>query len=292
VRTQTAAIPPAELYYSSANYSSWNIIANYEVAEKVRILFTNVLLSLASPGMMLGLPPSLWLVLPVLVLLIVLLARKLVRGGAVHLSVALYCAMILCWAWPPPRFIAVILPIVLLFMWRAVEAITPSRALRYSALALIALLSCFSLAHDIQLVARTVLRGQVPINENAAKWSELERVFSWLRTNTEEDAIVLANLDPAFFLYTGRKSTRSFVADSYKLFYSPGAPTDDSAASLHEIITRTGASFLVMTPDRWFSEMPVYERRLVRYMDRHPEKLELVDRPGSDPEYRIYRIRH
>ena len=76
-----------------------------------------------------------------------------------------------------------------------------------------------------------------------------------------------------------------------KLYYAPGAPTDDSVSSVGEIIDVSGASFLVMTPDREFAEVPVVRRGLVKYAESHPGKLELVARPGSDPEYQIYRIR-
>jgi hypothetical protein len=262
------------------------------VPEKLHILYYNVLISLISPPAVLGLYTSIWLVLPAIALFIVLFVKRLVLADTIHLSVATYMGVVLCWAWPPSRFVAVVLPLVLLFIWRAIEAITPSWILRYWAVAIVSLVSCLCLANDVRRIPQTVSSGQFPIgSEPNDEWPELKKMFSWLRVNARQDTVVLANLDPVFFLYTDRKSTRSFVANSYKLFYVSGAPTDDSVGSLEEIIGMTGASFLVMTPDTGFAEIPIVRRELARYRDTHPGKLERVDRPGTDPKYQIYRIR-
>jgi hypothetical protein len=85
---------------------------------------------------------------------------------------------------------------------------------------------------------------------------------------------------------------RDFIPYARKLFYAPGSPTEDSLGSLEKIIRSTSADFLIVTPDNEFAEMPVLRRNVERLKTEHPGQLELVNRAGSNPNYRIYRIRH
>jgi hypothetical protein len=242
--------------------------------------------------LLLRLPASLWQALLAVAALIVLFARKLVRADVIHLSLAAYVGGILCWAGPPPRFVVVILPMLLFLGWKAVEAITPRRALRYSAVVIVSLVSCSLLAIDIRGISQTVSSGEVSAGAaQSSQWSEQEKVFAWLRTNTKRDAVILANLDPACFLYTGRKATRNLMVSTYSLFYAPDIPANGPAKSLEKLIHAAGASFLVMTPDRSPVEASATRKELAKYLASHPGRLERVDRPGADPEFQIYRIR-
>jgi hypothetical protein len=276
------------LYYSSANYSSWNILTNYSMSEKVGILFTNILLSLAAPLTLLDLPGRVWLALAMLVVVILAFAKRIPKADSAHVSVAVYMCLVLCWAWPPARFIAVILPLLLFTIWETFE--------RFGLHQLTAIVAgsvfCFAVVGDLRRVPATISRGQFAFGQGSANdWNELRGVFSWVRNNTPRDAVMLANLDPSTFLYTGRKSMRDFIPDARKLFYAPGSPTDDSLGSLEDVIRSTSASFLIMTPDWGFAEAPVLRRNLERFKLDHPKQLDLVNRPGSNRDYQIYRIR-
>jgi hypothetical protein len=275
------------LYYSSANYGSWNILTNYAAAEKAGVLLTNILLALAAPATLLELPVSKWMALFMLFILAVACARKILSVGSAHLSVAAYLCLCLCWAWPPARFIAVILPLILFVVW---DTFARFGMYRLSA-ALAGAAFCFVLTGDLRRIPQTISNGQFGFARSPAEnWAELSSVFSWLRNNTPKNSVLLANLDPSMFLYTGRKSMLDFIPDSRKLFYAPGR-SDDALGSLEEIIRSTSANFLVVTPDDGFVEVPVLRRNVERFMTEHPKVLDPVSRPGSNPDYRIYRIR-
>jgi hypothetical protein len=280
-----------EVYYSSANYSSWNILTNYAIGEKITILRTNIALLLLSPATLLTLPGSLWMVFLMLFLLLVTFSRGIPQLDAVRLSVTTYVVLVLCWAWPPQRFVVVILPLFLFLLWDTVLGIAQHRQIRRLVVGLAGLLICFVVIGDLARIPSTVSNGQFVFGYRPAdNWGELTKVFSWLRNNTSRRSVLLANLDPALFLYTGRKSTRDFIPEARKLFYASGSPTDDSLGSLEDVIRDTSADFLIVTPDEGFAEMPVLRRNLAHIKTENPSELTLVQRPGSDPNYRIYRI--
>ena len=276
------------LYYSSANYSSWNILTNYSMGEKLGILIRNIILSLAAPLVLLDLPGSVWLALIMLCVFIFAFAKKIPRLDSVHVASAVYICLVLCWAWPPARFIAVILPLILFTIWETFERFGLHRLFAILAVAVF----YFALAGDLRRLPASLSWGHFVFDQRSANnWKELSSVFTWLRNNTSQDAVLLANLDPSTFLYTGRKSMRAFIPDARKLFYAPGAPTDDSLGSLEDVLRSTSASFLIITPDEGFAEVPVLRRNLERFKRDHPDQLDLVNRPGADPNYQIYRIR-
>jgi hypothetical protein len=289
VSMHSAAESQTEFYYSSANYSSWNILTNYAIGDKIRILLENILFSLVAPATLLDLPGSVWLALFMLIVLVAALAKNILKPEAAHLTLAAYTCLCLCWAWPPSRFIAVILPLILFTIWETLARF----GLRRVVVALAGLLFCFLLTGDLRRIPRTVSEGQFAFGRDVAdNWADLLDVFSWLRNNTPPNSVFLANLDPSVFLYTGHKSMRDFIPDARKLFYAPGSPTEDSLGSLEKIIRSTSADFLIVTPDNEFAEMPVLRRNVERLKTEHPGQLELVNRAGSNPNYRIYRIRH
>jgi hypothetical protein len=114
-------------------------------------------------------------------------------------------------------------------------------------------------------------------------------LLAWLNRNASHNAVLMGNLDPALYLYTGRKSVRGFVQDPYELHYAAGARPLGSARDMLRAAQRCGASYLVATPNLSFRE-GVYLQKLT-------EELTL-DYPGSfhlayqsrDSRYRIYAI--
>jgi hypothetical protein len=52
------------------------------------------------------------------------------------------------------------------------------------------------------------------------EWRETVRMFDWIERNSSPDAVLIGNLDPVLYLYTGRKSVRGFVQNPYLLHYT------------------------------------------------------------------------
>jgi hypothetical protein len=286
VYLHSAPVERTDAYYSSANYASWNILTNYTPLEKLGVLLANARLSLVAPIALVGGPASMWVSLFMLVIVAVAFAKKVPRLESAWLAVGAYLCICLCWAWPPARFIAVILPLILFIIW---ETLARVGMYRFTT-GLAVLTFCFALVGDLrQNVPQSFSSGQSHTHQPADDGAGMNGVFSWLRNNAPENSVVLADLDPLVFLYTGRKSTRNFNLDPRKLFYSLGPPPEDALGSLEEIIRSTPADFLIVTPEEAFA---LQQGNVERFLAGHPGVLELIDRPGSNPGYQVYRIRH
>ena len=92
-----------------------------------------------------------------------------------------------------------------------------------------------------QCTRETMKRQAVSFSSEQDDWKPIRELLDWIRQNTPQDSILLGNLDPAYYLYTGRKAVRGFSADPYLLFYSekpetalgdvPGSRTKDCGVS-------------------------------------------------------------
>jgi hypothetical protein len=103
----------------------------------------------------------------------------------------------------------------------------------------------------------------------------MERLFSYIRSNTPPDAVILANLDPMFYLNTGRKAIRP----------SNSVITPDR---LGKQILENGVGYVAITPDRDFTEAPAYHRA-VEALERGG-MLEPVAVPGVSGDYRLLKM--
>jgi hypothetical protein len=268
-------------YYSGASYAATSILTSLALSEKLHVLGTNVLLLLASPFTLLTGLASMYAVLATLVLLVWGLVRR--RQLVPDLFLILYAGMLLCWAGPPLRFVAPVLPLVLWILWRAFRNVKRQEALA----AFVAILAGLGLWADAGRVRETLLDGQFPTSDRApSDWAEMSKLFAFIRANTPADAVILANLDPVFYLNTGRKAVRGFSPDGYKLYYGnpKSAVTPDE---LFGAITANGVSYVALTPDRDFAEAPAYHQA-VGALERGGI-LEPVAVPGLGADYRLLR---
>jgi hypothetical protein len=111
-----------EPYYSRANYGSWNILLRFTTAEKAQILSQNLLGAVLAPAALVGVPATgggAMLALALAALIVTGFAASLAwRPAALEIFVLLYCAVVVSWAWPPVRFVAPLLPVLLLYAYR------------------------------------------------------------------------------------------------------------------------------------------------------------------------------
>jgi hypothetical protein len=271
----------AHPYYGSASYSATSILTSLHASEKLHVFASNIIYLFEAPFSLLTGTETIYAALITLGLLIWALVRR--RQLIPDLFVALYCAMLLTWAGPPQRFLVPVFPLVLWLIWRGFQNIKRQELL--AACLLIALGA--PLVVDFMRIPDARRYGEFPGSALAPNdWSRMQLLFAWLRNNTPPEAVVMANLDPVFYLNTGRKAVRGFVPDGYKLYYSSSQPvtTPDQLAS--EII-HNGVAYVALTPDRDFAEAPAFHKA-VEALERGG-MLEPVDVPGAGPDYRLLR---
>ncbi len=288
-----------EPYYSRANYQSWNILLRFPFVQKARILGQNLAGAWLAPAALVGVPAAGWgpvLGLGVGALVVVGFAASLAwRPAALEIFIMLYTAVVLSWAWPPVRFLAPLVPPMLVYGYRGARLACrglklPLRATR-AALVSVALLFLlqggWSLAQTA-LTARDTGTVRMP-GVAQDDWRETVRMLAWLDENSAPDAVLIGNLDPVLYLYTGRKSVRGFVQNPYLLHYAAGEQSLPlgSADEMLDTIRWYRASYLICAPNASFREGPYLERLTADLLRRHAALFRLAYR-SADGRYRIY----
>ena len=270
-------------YYSAASYKATSILTSLAASEKLAVLGSNILFLFSSPFLLLSGVGSLYAVIATMLLFAWCLYRR--RQMMPDVFVGLYCLMLLCWAGPPQRFVAPILPLVLWLLWRVFRHAKIQEAVAAAVLIVAAVPVCV----DIARLQETLRYGQFPSSgKQPSDWHQLQLMFRYIRDNTAPDSVILANLDPMFYLNTGRKAVRGFFPDGYKLYYAPSNSviTPDR---LGKEIMANGVTYVALTPDRDFAESPAYHRA-VEALARGGV-LEPVGVAGLSAEYRLLRTR-
>lgn len=290
---------PIESYYSERNYAAWNILLHFAPSQKLKIAGQNAVGALVAPGVLMGSPASGWGALGALllgVLTVAGLVRRIVRKpGVIELFTIFYSTLIILWAWPPMRFFAPLLPVLLLYAYEGVK--TTVRVLAWGPRAAQVLLACSAIAVAAQSgwvtaagAAQARVNGSLKVpNTSQDDWREMARLTNWLQRNTPPDAVLMGNLDPVLYLYSGRKSVRGFTADPFLLHYSDepdGRPLGTARKRLQEI-QRYRVTYLVSTPNAAFREGAYLSRLDRELVTSHPELFRLVYE-SNQGRYRIY----
>jgi len=264
------------------NHASHNILTSLAANEKLAVFSRNLIDLFAAPyALLTGFNNIMAIVATVLVFGWSLFVRRQLLPD---LFVALYCLMALCRVAPPQRSIAVILPLMLWIVWRVFRLMERREALA-AAVLIAALLPVWA---DGRRIPATRAAGFFEWTGNISDdWSEMQKLFAAIRSSTPPDSGLLANLDPTFFFYTGRKTIRGFEPNGYALYYSPkqSLVTPDQ---LLTAIRQANVSYVVVTPDRDFAEAPLF-RKTVEALERG-DILEPVSAPGLSADYRLLHV--
>jgi hypothetical protein len=272
---------PADAYYGGGNYAASSVLSHLAASEKATVIGSNVLFLLSGPYALLGGVTDLYASLLTFCLLVWCLWKR--RQVVPDLFLMLYCGMLLLWPGPPVRFLAPVLPLVLWIFWRVFRNIPVREALA----AIVLILALLPLWASTRLLPVTLRTGEFPTSRREPNdWKEMNKLFAFIRENTAPDAILAANIDPLFYLKTGRKAVRGYVPDGYKTFYQPGGQTV-TPDQLSSALRRDGVTYVALTPDRDFAESPAFHKS-VEALERGG-LLEPVAIPGLAPDYRLLR---
>lgn len=219
---------------------------------RVPVFGNNIMLLAASPFTLLTGYPTLYPGLLTAVALLVVLIRR--RQFVPDLFFGLYCLALLWRTESPLYAFAAVLPMLLWMLLRTV------RGSRFA----------------ILIIIPALWFDAVPATP-PDDWHQMETLFTFIRANTTPDSVLLADLDPVFYLNTGRKTVRGF---------SPSAPL--TAYDLRTSVLRDHVTYVVLTPDRGLPESPAFHKA-VAALERGGV-LEPVTVPGVSGEYRLLRV--
>ena len=270
-----------DLYYSGANYSAQNVLTGLDASEKVAVMSSNFMFLLASPFALLTGMSNVWTAVGTLLLVPWCLYRR--RQLVPDLFIFLYLVMLDLWAWPPQRFVAPVLPLILWMVWRAARMVK-NRDMVAACVVILGGLTLYATARQLPVTLRN---GQFPSsNQPPNNWAEMQKMFAWVRANTLKDAVIVANLDPLWYLNTGRRALRGFTPNPYRTFYQSGA-TPVTPAELAATLLRSPAAYVALSPDLDFAESASYHKA-VEALQRGG-LLEPVEGTGLGQGYRLYR---
>jgi hypothetical protein len=276
-------------YYSATNYASWNVLTSYGWPEKIDVLAMNAIRGgLALVQLWGAYVPNSMLGMAVAIAALAILGRGLWharREPATIVTIA-YCGMHLLWVWPPLRFAAPFAPLLLRF-----GALGLGRSRRLLSAAALVLLGLSGI--QLGAVAMQAREKGItwPVTE-AEDWNQTARLLSWVSRETPADTVLTGNLDPAYYLFTGRKAVRAFAADPLLLYYNVRNRPENPLGTVDDFRNRLvagKADYLIVTPAPGFGELP-HLNRLIADLS-HSRAGSLVPVAGSeDSGHLIYRI--
>jgi hypothetical protein len=251
------------------------------------VLALNALYTGMAPALFWGLNMPGWSALIVAVLFGVVIGRGLwnVQRHPVGIVIAIYLATVICWVWPPLRFLAPVAPGIAWLVMAGVPNVLI--IVRTFALA-IAISSTFQLWGQVR--ERSEKQTTWPAPGFADSWPALSPLLDWVVRQTPENAILAGNLDPLYFLYTKRQAVRAFSADAYALYYDQrGRKPLGTVEDFRHRLRTIGADYLIMTPGEGFGESRFLRDQVAELVSTYPGSLSVA--AGSETSgYVVYRI--
>ena len=304
VRSHAAGAPVDSLfaYYSGYDPTGAELFSPSQhltvIAGNARYLIDSFELLYLTP-----LVPGLALVLGLLTVtgMVVSIRRHEIFSLSLFLS---SLALLLVWPFHPGRYLAPLIPILMLFLFRGcgqartwLASALPDAA-NYALLAraawcplLIILslnafwLSAYLLAGDDR-TTRGLYGNRVPYS-----WAGFEETFTWIREQTPRDAVLATAYYPMYYLYTGRRAIRPALHRPATYFYPYGNAQPD-VGSVDEIkpqLVKLQVNYLIIDPMPGYAEgkasLKLFDGLVKSYGD---EAINVFT--SADGMHRIYRL--
>jgi hypothetical protein len=215
------------------------------------------------------------------------------------LYVYLICYLALHLFWLPnvtyDRFLVPLLPFLLLLLaseftalvsllrsqWKADTDAAKRISVVFISIALsaAAFVALYSYGSDLHRALSTASMNK--ISRPPAAEAEL---IEWINTNTNSSDVLVCYCDPLYFLYTGRKATRSLAMRA-------GVTWQAHQESIFSIINESNAQYLISTSKDFENEyQPEQQRESMRSLiEQHPETF-VVSFQSTNARGTIYRI--
>jgi hypothetical protein len=213
-------------------------------------------------------------------------------------------ALLLIWPFHPGRYVAPLVPLLVLFLFRGMAAaehwITTSGSdylfkellakLPWAPVALILLLNGIWLSSYLLIRDEQTTRGGYG-SRAPYGWAGFEESFAWIRQNTALDARLGTAYDPMYFLYTGRQAVRPALHRSATYFYPYGQAKPD-VGSVNEIkpeLEKMRIDYLIIDPLDGYAEGKAMLKLFGELVAAYGDKATHVF-TSSDGKHKIYAL--
>ena len=180
----------------------------------------------------------------------------------VQVYVVSYLAFHLIWPYVTySRFLMPLLPFLLLFVVTELNRLVTLMRREWSAkahlgkrvsAAVIGIAVTLSICAVLYYSGRDIYRSLASsaLRKIARPAVEDREAIEWIKAHTDPSEVVICSRDPMYFLYTGRKATRSFAVNLSEASLSllnqqPG--TDGQTQSIFQIISQSKGRYIVLT---------------------------------------------
>ena len=295
---------PLLAYYQGYDFSHGGLGGFGDlVADRLPIVASNARYMLSSFELAYLLPLMPWLTPPVAVLtgigMLCSFRREETFAWAFFLS---SLALLLVWPFHPGRYMAPLLPLVILFLFRGIRTVElwilstggdyPFKGLiaklSWSIVAILLVLNGVWLSSYLLIRDEQTTRG---LNGSRAPyaWSGFEESFAWVRRNTDPGAHLGTAYDPMYFLYTGRKAIRPALHQSATYFYPYGdaQPNVGSPEEIKAELERMRIDYLIVDPLDGYAEGKATMKLLDEIVVLYGDKAQRVF-TSSDGKHHIY----
>jgi hypothetical protein len=276
-----------DAYYSASNYASWNIVTSYAWPEKLSVLLMNATVGgLAFTGIWgVRVPAAPALLAGAAALMLVCSGLWRARREPVAAVMLAYCAIHAAWVWPPLRFAV---PVIPLLLWLGFIGAAKQRLLGCVVAAVLFAAGAFQLWTTVVQAREKGMVSPVAGTEN---WNDTARLLNWIALDTPQDATLTGNLDPMYYLFTGRRAVRAFTTDPYLLFYDLGHRTSSPLGTVDGFRNRLVAmksDYVIVTGTSKSGEAKHLNQLVLELSQRCSRSLSLV--AGSvDSGYAVYK---
>jgi hypothetical protein len=213
-------------------------------------------------------------------------------------------ALLLVWPFHPGRYLAPLIPILLLFLFRGCAQASTwlvsdspeagKRALLAKAawcpVLIILVLNAFWLSGYLLAGDDRTTRGLYG-NRVSYSWAGFEETFAWIRERTPRDAVLATAYDPMYYLYTGRRAIRPALHRPATYFYPYGNAQPD-VGTVEEIkpqLAKLQVNYLIIDPMQGYAEGKASLKLFDELVRSYGEKAVNVF-TSADGLHRIYRL--
>jgi hypothetical protein len=280
-------------YYSAANYFGWWGEASWEVLLLNALWLAMMTAHLPAEGVGRSLPWPALFVGGVLIWLAVVRGRQ--HGRLLSQTLVGYGILILFWPWPPARFLIPLLPFLVLYAVEMVvefSKLLPRRvgtAATGTALIVVLTTNLWRQAEEVRRLRLTGYPHLTFVAGDHVEWSDYNRLFDWLRTNTDANDVLGSGLDSMLYMYTDRKSLRPFVARPTALIYGRTGPALGGGPEFIARLSNERIDYIVHLPMPGFAELQPLTELIDTTLASHPGCLREVHRLETDRRFVVYR---
>jgi hypothetical protein len=214
-------------------------------------------------------------------------------------------ALLLIWPFHPGRYIAPLVPLLVLFLFRGIQSVQRwiksaggefsvknlTAKIVWCPAVLIMLLdgvwlSSYLLIDDENTTTRGLYGRRLPYT-----WQGFEESFAWVRENTQPDTLLATAYDPMYYLYTGRQAVRPALHRPATYFYPYGQANPD-VGSVDEIkfqLEKMSVKFLIIDPLDGYAEGKATLKLLDALVSSYGGRAKKVF-TSADGKHRIYAL--